>query len=492
MFCRQCGNQMNDSDRFCPKCGFDNIPQQNSNSVPTQQVAPPTPATPPVQPVVPQTPQVAQPVQQFTPQAPQPTVPKKQKKKSKKPLIAITSLVLVVAIVVGVFFMLPKGTASKVPNSAVFKNQYGEYYLGTYNLENTGEFTSSTLTYDNEEEESNFGAINPYSTAYDGESFYGRIGDNATLFKTSFDSKSHANAEIWVSESNLSNMDLRAVCMYYFQADEDYIYFSYQPPLEYFISELEDTYKLGRISKDGKDIYLYDEVASSYAVKDGWIYYYDNGYVYDESQNRYGYNENNIGIYKMKVDGSNKQTLCDDFTEDDNEATDAIRCCDKLRIYGDNLYYLDYSVSGKSRVCRMDLDGNQLEYISENGAFNYAVDTENNFLYYSTGELGNAQTDKRTLYQVNLNNGEEESLMKLSYGNIDFSVYNNTLYFFDNNFAPGDTDNHKVSGMRYDIKNEKLQNLMGYYDIQDIKDGIFTERVTKGPYFYWEDAPIEN
>ena len=33
---------------------------------------------------------------------------------------------------------------------------------------------------------------------------------------------------------------------------------------------------------------------------------------------------------------------------------------------------------------------------------------------------------------------------------------------------------------------------MGYYDIQDIKDGIFTERVTKGPYFYWEDAPIEN
>ncbi len=488
MFCRQCGNQMNDNDRFCPKCGFDNMPQPNSSSIPTQQQV--TPTTPqPVQQSTPQ-PQVTPPVQQFTPQ-PQMTPPtEKQKKKSKKPLIAIISLVLVVAIGIGIFFMLPKGTASTIPNSAVFKNQYGEYYLGTFNLENTGEFTGSTVTYDGEEKEVNLGGFHPYTTAYTDECFYGRIGDNATLFKTSFDSKSHANAEIWVNETNLSNMDLRAACMCYFQADEDYIYFSYQPPLEYFISELEDAYKLGRISKDGKDIYLYDEVASSYAVKDGWIYYYDNGYVYDESQNRYGYNENNIGIYKMKVDGSSKQTLNDDFTEDDNEATDAIRCCDKLRIYGDNLYYLDYSVSGKSRVCRMDLDGNQLEYLSENGAFNYAVDAENNYLYYSSGELGNAQIDKRTLYQVNLNTGEEESLMKLSYGNIDFSVYNNTLYFFDYSFAPGNNEAHKVSGMRYDIQNKKLQNLMGYYDIQDIKDGIFTERVTKGPYFYWEDATI--
>ena len=377
----------------------------------------------------------------------------------------------------------------------VIKNPFGEYYLSgsvTVNLADTGEFNCSSVTYDNEADEMILGGLHPYSTAYDGESFYGRIADNDTLFKTSFDSKSHTNAKTWVSNTNLSNMGLRAACMYLFQADGDYIYFSYQPTPEYFQTELENAYKLGRISKDGKDIYLYDEIASSYAVKDGWIYYYNNGYVYNNNSKSYSYKSENAGLYKMKVDGSGKRTLKNGFVESSKETTDAIRCCDKLKIYGDYLYYLDYSESGKSRVCKMNFDGKQVEYISANGAFNYAVNTENNILYYSTGELGLAQLDKRTLYQLNMTAGEEKSLLKLSYGNIDFSVYNNKLYFFDYNFTLGNNDTHRVSGMRYDIQNEKLQNLMGYYDIQDINDGIFTERVRKGPYFYWEDAAIEN
>ncbi len=378
---------------------------------------------------------------------------------------------------------ISNNTTTTYEDIVVIKNQYGEYYLNgsnAINLADTGKFNSLSVTYDNEATEMNLGGLNVYTSAYDGESFYGRIADNSTLFKTTLDSKSHANAKTWVNSSNLSAMGLRTACMYYFQADGDYIYFLYLPTTEYFQAEKENAYKLGRISKDGKDIYLYDEIASSYAVKDGWIYYYNNGYVYNKNSKSYSYKKENAGIYKIKVDGSGKQTLKNNFIESSKETTEAIRCCDKLKIYGDYLYYLDYSESGKSRVCRMNFDGKQVEYISANGAYNYAVDTDNNYLYYSTGELGFAQLEKRRLYQLNMTAGEDKSLMKLSYGSIDFSVHNNTLYFFDYNFTPGNTNNHRVSGLRYDIQNEKLQKLMGYFDNSSI------------PYFYWEDVAIEN
>ena len=493
MFCSKCGYKMNDNDRFCPKCGNDCAPQPTQTYTqpapqPVQQAQIPV-QTQPVQQPTQQAQAYVQPVQQTTATAQQ-NATAQPKKKSKKPLIAVIAIVLVVAIVVGIIFMLPKGGTSSDEMTAVIKNQYGEYYFGgVYPVKMDGEeITALTASY--EDEEDDFRGLNLYNSAYDGETFYGRVGDNSELYKVTFADEDNVNVDIWVDEYDLEDTGLRAECMRYFQNDGEYIYFAYIPGPEYFYSELENAYKIGRISKDGKDIFLYDITASTYAVKDGWIYYYDNGFEYSKSLEYYEYDEAKTSIGKIKVDETAQTTLREVLEENEKDPSEEIRCCDQMKIFGDKLYFLDYSTDGDSRVCRMNFDGSDVEYVSENGAFNYTVDTASNKLYYTEGELGLSEAGKRTMYEVDLSSKNENELLDLFSRNyLDFSIYNNYIYFMDYSTFTAGMNKPNICGMRYNRDTKQMETLMGNYVVEDVVgDDGFTERHQDGPFFYWEET----
>lgn len=463
MFCKQCGNPTTNNSDLCPNCA-------NNQTVPNNS----------------------------------------QPKKSKtKTLLCILIPVLAVILLTIAFFAIKGIGGSSIAGrsgadgsdsglnlfgndissgknyygyNAVIDNEHGEFYIGgaaPSEINQTGEFSGLTVTYADENKEMPLQWLDIYKNAYDGKSLYGRIADNYTLYKTTFDSSSHATAEIWVDESLLSDYNLRSNCMYYFQAEDDYVYFIYSPSPEYFVAETENAYRLGRISKDGKEIFLYDEIASSYAIQDGWIYFYNNGYTYDHNSKSYTATEENIGIYKMTVDGNRKTALKTDFAEIYQPSGSSILCCDKLSIYGNYLYYLDYTDSGQSRIYRMDLDGRHTEVISANGASRYTVDVDNDVVYYSTGERNTYSSTTRKLYKINLSFGEETEIMEMKYiDDSDFSLYNNNLYFTGNSstmmyFA--------IAGARYDIANDNLQYLYGKENDDE-----------SGYSFYWEDSSVDS
>lgn len=91
---------------------------------------------------------------------------------------------------------------------------------------------------------------------------------------------------------------------------------------------------------------------------------------------RDGYNE----IYKMKIDGTNKERVIKDESDENNETIDY------FSIIGDWIYYIDFY--------RVRFDGTELERISDirTGAFVF----DNNSLYY------NNWFDKWSLYKVGI------------------------------------------------------------------------------------------
>lgn len=380
----------------------------------------------------------------------------------------------------------------------VIHNSNGEYYIKAANivkLEDDGSVTA--VKYNGAEDETNIISISDEKSVYVDGSIYAQHRDITTeLYKFDFIDKTDTmERSVWVDEETLLNSDV-TIKGYYtgnmtcWNADGEYVYFICRPSWDLFQSEMSVAYRLGKISKDGKTIeFIGEETASAYTVKDGWIYFYDNGYTYES--NNFDIDYKRAGIYKMKGDGSEKTLLLDGFEPDDrnNDTFNKYNTlCDTMNIYNDYLYFIDYSVRGESRVCRVKLDGSEYERISDNGAYCYTIDLDKNNMYYASGEGGYSRTGKRTIYEASLKDNAEKELFE--YGSIGepvISYYNGYLYFKNCGQFVATVNDKGVSGMRYNLVEEKMERLYGYYEIEKTTDGIFESQNRKGPYFYWEE-----
>lgn len=451
----------------------------------------------------------------------------KPKKKSRK-AIKITAIILAAVIVVsGVLCVLNCFNIVKIPiidtvlNSvglskytpktsetpAVIKNGNGEFYLGSYptvKMESDGSL--KPIKYAPEGKRLSLSAE---KSAYDGKYIYAQNGDDLSqLYKFELNSDGTASKTVWVDEATLKNSGVVAGkkennnrytgTMKCFQADGEYIYFLCLPSIEYYMTERDINYRMGRIKKDGTSIeFIGDTRASSFAVRDGWIYFFDNGYN-DISINPIGESESvsntridyaRAGIYKMKTDGSQKQLLVGGFTQNKDYVVNDL--CNNLTIAGDYIYYLDCSENGKSRVARIKTDGSDRTYITQGSACSYTLDTDNNKLYYISGEYEKPSLEKRNVYEVGIADKTEIELFKVISNEIEFRYSDGYLYFMNTgNYNIGDSSKSALTcGKRYNLAERKTEDLKGYVEYTTKYNELgMPSRVFVGEDYYWKAA----
>ena len=342
--------------------------------------------------------------------------------------------------------------------------------------------------------------------AFDGDTIYCQIRTDKTreLVKFNF-SGDILVKDIWVNNEQLNNSvvgfgkkhdtthsgysgTMTDFCPY-----GDYIYFLSNPGNAGIEEEQDIGFRIGKIKKDGSSIeFVGDHIASEYTVKDGWIYFYDNGYTYDESIRwKYRIDSERAGIYKMRCDGTQRQLLIRGFVPNENAQSNNMDLfndwCNKMNVFGEYIYFIDYSEGGKSRVCRMNLDGGDFEYVSQNGAFSYTVDCENDVLYYSEGKLNRSTDEPRNIYKVDMSEKKERMLFECQIrDDFEFNCYDNYLYFKCDSFSLGDKkDKPRLAGMRYDLKKEQMDCLYGYCTQELVLKGDMYEKHFNAPNLYW-------
>ena len=505
-FCGKCGSKLNENG-LCPKCDVEKNNGVNQQSVITENTF------------------ENRQVNQVSPVQTQGNQPKEKKKKTGKKLIIAIASVLVV--LVGTAGMLSYFRVVEIPLLSSLMAKYGlvvspdtteknyvmeydgsAYYLSggcVAKLEDDDSVVPVKCVEDGEEKLWTDG-LYPQRTVFDGDTIYCQYSDRRNaLYKFTFKDDKTLESSVWVDEETLNESEVvtETDCsdegytgsMWDWRLDGDYIYFTNLPWQQYVSDSRGTAYRLGRISKDGSSVeFIGDEIASSYTVKDDWIYFYDNGYTYDEdSTEKYTIDYDRAGIYKMKGDGSDKEKIFDGFSKSQSKNYSYNDICNKMEIFGEYLYFTDCTEEGESRICRIKTDGSDFEYVSEKGAYTYTIDMENDKLYYITGECGLTSIDSRTVYKINLDTKKETVLFEYgSFGGPDFTVYNDYLYFNNRNYhLSSSSENTDLVGLRYNLKSDKIEKLFGEgnatagYEMVDNKATFVSNKATKID-LYWE------
>ena len=322
----------------------------------------------------------------------------------------------------------------------------------------------------------------PSCTAYDGEIIYGVDTDNnrQSLYKCMFSSKDTVESKEWVSTDQLKSSCIGQsfADFYKLQADGEYIYFIIGGAPEYRNTELDDLYKLGRISKDGKTIEFINNIrAGGFAINNGWIYYYDNGHLYNNS-----FDYSRTGIYKCKLDGSEVTLLKDNIHSSNLYEYNTIYC------FNNKVYFVDCSEQGNCKVARMDTDGNNIEYVSDESVYDYQIDPNKNCLYCFYQHDGEGYGKKTAgawkITSTNLDS-KEESVIKdnwrLSYKYL--YSYGDYLYFSSAN--KDDIGRINTQTKEYE-KLSIVNNSNGNYD----NDGFYVDNGNES--LLWEKQELDN
>ena len=321
----------------------------------------------------------------------------------------------------------------------------------------------------------------PYSCTYDDNIVFGVDADNKqNLYKCMFTSADTVDSQIWISTEQLENSCIGKpfADISKLQAEGDYIYFIINGSPEFRASELDDLYRLGRISKDGKTIEFLNNIrATSYAINDGWIYYYDNGYI---SDNNFDYSR--TGIYKCKLDGSDITLLKNNVHSSKHYEYNTIY------FYNNKIYFVDCSEQSNCKVARMDADGKNIEYITNEPVYDYQIDPNKNCLYYfcqPQGEgYGKVTVNAWKISSISLDSKEEAIIFdnwNLSYKYL--YSYNNYLYFSSDK-------RENIGRLNIETKEyEKLSvinNSSGNYD----SDGFYNNNGSES--LRWEKQNLDN
>lgn len=381
-------------------------------------------------------------------------------------------------------------------NEVVVNNNGNDYYLDAgiiVNLGKNGELSAvgceATEDNNNVQYVDNIAPekLSKYKSVYINNAIY--CVKESNLYKYTFtDNKNILKKEEITINSDAFADEYGSKLIYDLKTDGQYLYFIIKPSMDYMSAVSKDSlYKIGKMSFDGKEVDWYDVVASSYTIDDGYIYYFNNGYTSDGDS--YSFNFENSGLYKMKLDGSGKELMYNDFeTESDTKNQLYFYNLNDMKVYGDYLYFANYSSKGENKVCRIKKDGSDFETVSKNSAYSLSFDTENNKLYY-IGRGDNTGLAKRKCYEILLDTFDETELFEIGINEPDVYYYNNYLYlnYADTALAADISSVSSVMiGERYDTVNKKLELLYGHYNKQEIKDGIFTTIKYDGPYLEWK------
>ena len=381
-------------------------------------------------------------------------------------------------------------------NEVVVNNNGNDYYLDAgiiVNLGKNGELSAvgceATEDNNNVQYVDNIAPekLSKYKSVYINNAIY--CVKESNLYKYTFtDNKNILKKEEITINSDAFADEYGSKLIYDLKTDGQYLYFIIKPSMDYMSAVSKDSlYKIGKMSFDGKEVDWYDVVASSYTIDDGYIYYFNNGYTPDGGS--YSFNFENSGLYKMKLDGSGKELMYNDF-EPESDTKNQLYFYDlkDMKVYGDYLYFANYSSKGENKVCRIKKDGSDFETVSKNSAYSLSFDTENNKLYY-IGRGDNTGLAKRKCYEILLDTFDETELFEIGINEPDVYYYNNYLYlnYADTALAADISSVSSVMiGERYDTVNKKLELLYGQYNKQEIKDGIFTTIKYDGPYLEWK------
>lgn len=381
-------------------------------------------------------------------------------------------------------------------NEVVVNNNGNDYYLDAgiiVNLGKNGELSAvgceATEDNNNVQYVDNIAPekLSKYKSVYINNAIY--CVKESNLYKYTFtDNKNILKKEEITINSDAFADEYGSKLIYDLKTDGQYLYFIIKPSMDYMSAVSKDSlYKIGKMSFDGKEVDWYDVVASSYTIDDGYIYYFNNGYTPDGGS--YSFNFENSGLYKMKLDGSGKELMYNDF-EPESDTKNQLYFYDlkAMKVYGDYLYFANYSSKGENKVCRIKKDGSDFETVSKNSAYSLSFDTENNKLYY-IGRGDNTGLAKRKCYEILLDTFDETELFEIGINEPDVYYYNNYLYlnYADTALAADISSVSSVMiGERYDTVNKKLELLYGHYNKQEIKDGIFTTIKYDGPYLEWK------
>lgn len=381
-------------------------------------------------------------------------------------------------------------------NEVVVNNNGNDYYLDAgiiVNLGKNGELSAvgceATEDNNNVQYVDNIAPekLSKYKSVYINNAIY--CVKESNLYKYTFtDNKNILKKEEITINSDAFADEYGSKLIYDLKTDGQYLYFIIKPSMDYMSAVSKDSlYKIGKMSFDGKEVDWYDVVASSYTIDDGYIYYFNNGYTPDGGS--YSFNFENSGLYKMKLDGSGKELMYNDF-EPESDTKNQLYFYDlkDMKVYGDYLYFANYSSKGENKVCRIKKDGSDFETVSKNSAYSLSFDTENNKLYY-IGRGDNTGLAKRKCYEILLDTFDETELFEIWINEPDVYYYNNYLYlnYADTALAADISSVSSVMiGERYDTVNKKLELLYGHYNKQEIKDGIFTTIKYDGPYLEWK------
>ena len=389
----------------------------------------------------------------------------KKKGFQKKIIIAAAAVVVIGALVFCAFFFhwFGLGAQSKKDivtsqGKACFDTSYGKYYRDI-NIEGIGtedKVPDGTLV----DDELKKVTLLP-SFAQDGDTFYGKHEISEQLCKFTVTGKDTAcKVEQWVSEEQLKNSVLKVdgnVGYEYaygnFIADGDYIYNRVN---SYKSKEKERyglNYRIFRISKSGDTIeFVGDENvrASDLVVSDGWVYYVDNGYTVMDDKVKL--DETRIGIYKIKADGSEKTKLVTATAKQYYiSKSEPYSCACALTVYNGKLYYLFNSGDDYLPYC-VDLDGSNQELLCSRDAYAFAIDGENNMMYFlasdKTGRVlvNKLDLENRKVFEYNIKLPKNDTEIKISY-------YSGYLYIVTKDFRRMDVSSGETQ--RFETNTDK-------------------------------------
>lgn len=298
-----------------------------------------------------------------------------------------------------------------VRNPFIFDTSYGSYALNVNLADTDHEIDLSDTDYSAflmpEDKDKTY----YFLMTQIGDDFYGHDSYSGSydLYHVTAVDRSTVTKEIWVSEEQLKESCLAD--------NDDPIEYEYARSLENLMADGSDIYavfdpyhrfaakykmstplpawnRIVRIGKSGDSIAFVggEEVrATAFVIRDGWIYYADNGFAV--SGGEVSYDDARAGIYKMKTDGSERTLLCAASNVDCTEEGKMLRySAANLSLYDDQLYFID--LSADCRLCRIGTDGSGYEKISSGSVHTYIMDPDANCVYCAAGESSYQPADE--------------------------------------------------------------------------------------------------